>query len=160
MEKIKYMNRIVEDKGFTLPELMVASFILSVTFLAILLSFIKCMELSELSRNSSSAVAEIKSKMEQIKNTAFGQIITNYNNVSFDPAVSNIAVGKGKGVSYVSNVNANLLQVTVTFCWRQKNGRVIGEDTNLNGAINTGEDINGNGTLDSPTQLISYIYDR
>ncbi len=50
--------------------------------------------------------------------------------------------------------------VTVTFCWRQSNGRLMGEDSNLNGALNTGEDVNGNGTIDSPVQLIAYIYNE
>ena len=63
----------------------------------------------------------------------------------------------GIGVSEVDNTNPGLLMVTMSFSWRQTNNRIIGEDTNFNGQLNAGEDKNGNGVLDSPAQLVSYI---
>ena len=35
----------------------------------------------------------------------------------------------------------------------------MGEDTNINGALNAGEDANGNGVLDSPVEMTTYIFD-
>jgi len=52
-----------------------------------------------------------------------------------------------------------LLQATVSVCWRQKN-RVIGEDKNLNGALDAGEDANGNKIIDSPVELTTLIVNR
>ena len=51
-----------------------------------------------------------------------------------------------------------LLEVVITVCWRQRDGRVFGEDgstdwTLLNGNIDPGEDLNNNGQVDSPAQL-------
>jgi hypothetical protein len=101
------------------------------------------MELSELSKNLSTAVRSSKSKLEDIKNTSFNQISPTFNNVTF--ATAGLT---GMGVSYVNNVNANLLNVTISFSWQQSNGRIVGEDKNLNGVLNAGEDLNGNGVRD------------
>ena len=149
----KYQGK---QKSFTLVELMIATGIFMVTFVGILMTFVKCLELSELSKNSILALYGSKSRLERIKNTqniAFNQIKANYNNVLF--TVNGLT---GNGVTYVDDTNPNLLKVTVTFCWRQSNQRVIGEDKNLNGQLNAGEDANGNGLLDSPTTLVNYIF--
>ena len=143
------------NTAFTLVELMVGAVILIITFIAILFAYAKCMELNEMSQNSAIAVAAVKTRVEQINNTAFNQILATYNNVSFTTAGLN-----GRGVSYVSNISTKVLQVTVTFCWKQKNGRVMGEDSNLNGQLNAGEDTNNNGILDSPVEIVTYIYNK
>ena len=139
--------------GFTLVELLVASAILIITIVGILISYVRSLELAELSRNSSVAINASRSQIEQMKNTDFAQVTANFNNVTFTVPGFN-----GMGVSYVSTVNANLVQVVATFCWRQRNGRVVGEDRDLDGVVDAGEDANGNGRLDSPTQVISDIY--
>ena len=141
------------QKGFTLAELMFAAFILIVTFAGLLLSYLRCLELNEMAKNSSMAVSAVKTRMEQIRNTSFDQLIANYNNVTFTAANLN-----GIGVSYINSTDPDLYEVTVTFCWQQKNGKVVGEDQNLNGALNVGEDENANGILDSPVQAVTYIY--
>ena len=134
---------------------MVAAVIIILVFLGMLLGFIKCLELHELSRNSFVALTAVKTKMEDIKNTALTDLVTTHNNVTFTSADLT-----GMGVSYVDNTNADLFEITVVFCWRQKNGRVIGEDQNLNGQLDGGEDANGNGRLDSPVEVVSYIYNE
>lgn len=152
-------HRLNTNKGFTLPELMISSLILGITFVGMLLTFIKCMELSELSRNSMTAIAAAKSKMEEIKNHDFNTIFTDYNNVAFE--VTGFSPSRAEGVTYINNSNPDLLVVTISVSWRQKNGRVIGEDTNLNGAFNVGEDtMTVNGLLDSPVQIVGNIYQR
>jgi len=139
--------------GFTLVELLVSTLILMVVIVSLLVSYIRCLELTELSKNMASAINVSRSRMEQIKNTDFDQVATNYNNVSFTSANFN-----GRGVSYITTVNPDLVQVTITFCWRQTNGRIIGEDQDLDGLVSAGEDMNGNGILDSTVQLVNYIY--
>ena len=141
------------NKAFTLIELMVAAAILLVTLVGILLSYVRSLELAELSKNSSIAVNAVRSRMEQIRNTQFSQILATYNNVTFTAAGFN-----GLGISYVTAVNADLLQVTISFSWRQSNRRVIGEDKDLDGVLDAGEDKNGNGILDSPVEIVSDIY--
>ena len=143
---------INQKTGFTLAELLIAAIVFIPAVSGILISYINCLELSDQSKTFSLAVHGVKSRFEEIKNTSFSQIKANYNNVTFTAANLN-----GIGVSYVDDANPILLKVTVTFCWKQGNGRVLGEDKNLNGQLNTGEDQNGNGLLDSPAQLVSYI---
>ena len=143
-------------QGVTLPELLVAVFILAIAFVGTLLTYVKCIELNELSRNATIALAAAKNKMIEIQNipsNQFDQIIGNYNGVSFTTPNFD-----GRGVTYVSSTNTDLLKVTVSLCWRQKNGRMLGEDQNLSGTINAGEDLNGNGILDSPIELVTSIY--
>ena len=149
-------NRVEkENKGFTLAELMIAAVIFVLTFVGILLSYTRSMDISEMSRNSSTAVAAVKTRMEQIKNTSFSQVFSTYNNTMFQ-----ITGLTGIGVSYVDNTNPDLLEITISFCWQEKSGRIMGEDDNLNGQLDGGEDRNNNNLIDSPVQVISYIYNE
>lgn len=141
--------------GFTLPELLVAAVVFVLTFVGIIYSFIKGMELNEVSQNTSMALAASKNRMEAVRNTPFNQIYNTFNNVTFTAA--NLT---GIGITYVDNSNPDLFQVKTVFCWRQKNGLIYGEDTNLNGVLNTGEDANGNNQIDSPVSLVSYVYNE
>src|SRR3989338_9446632 len=86
--------------GFTLVELLVASAILIITIVWILISYIRSLELAELSRNSSVAINASRSQIEQMKNTDFAQISTNFNNATFTVPGFN-----GIGVSYVTTVS-------------------------------------------------------
>jgi len=138
-----------------MAELLIASAIMIVTVTGILISYLRALELNEVSHNSSLAVQGARSRMEQIRSTAFPNIMANYNNVAFD-----IAGLQGKGVSYVTLTSADMVHVVVSVSWQQKSGRVYGEDANINGQVNAGEDTNGNGILDSPVMLESNIFAR
>ena len=66
----------------------------------------------------------------------------------------------GYGVDYLSDVwyssgYNRLLDVRIALCWRQRDGRIFGEDTNLNGVLDPGEDKSKppNGLIDSPVVL-------
>ncbi|MCK5347367.1 MAG: hypothetical protein KAR20_28350, partial [Candidatus Heimdallarchaeota archaeon] len=129
-------------------ELMVASAVLITAISGILLALIRCLELNDISRNSTLCLQATKTQMEKIRSTTFTDIVANYHLDTFD-----IADVNGKGVSYVLALASDYFEITVSVSWREKNGRVFGEDTNLNGQIDTGEDINSNGVLDSPVKL-------
>ncbi len=141
-------------KGFTIVELLISSVVFMVTVIGILYSYLKCLELSEIGRNSSIAVQASKNKMEDIKNSTFSTLYATYNNTTFTAT----GLPNGIGVVYVNNTNPSLVQVKIVFCWKQPNGRLIGEDTNLNGVLNTGEDTNANGQLDSYVQMVTNLY--
>mgnify|MGYP000973970167 CR=1 FL=1 len=146
-------KKMITQHGVTMPELLVAVMIFMVAIVGILYSYLKCMELQDLGRNVSLANQAVRNKMEAIKNTSFSNIYTTYNNTNFTFSGIN-----GRGVVYVNNSNAHLLQIKVVFCWKQPNGRIMGEDRNLNGALNLGEDANGNGQIDSYVQITTNIY--
>jgi hypothetical protein len=42
-------------------------------------------------------------------------------------------------------------------CYREKPNRVIGEDINLNGILDGGEDLNGDGRLSSLCEITYFI---
>ena len=149
-----FRNKNVQS-GFTLPELMVAAMVTIIAFLGILYTYVRYLELDELSRNTSIALQASQNKIEAIKNTAYDQIVATYNNQTFTSSGIN-----GKGAIAIDDTNPKLMLITVTFCWKQSNNRLMGEDTNLNGVLNVGEDKNGNGSMDSPVQLIAYIYNE
>lgn len=144
---------LLTKKGFTIPELLVAVLLLISIFTGAMLIFVKCLELSDLASNSSTAVLAVKNKLTEIENTSFSQIYTNYNNTAF-----NISGLNGKGISYVDNSDPSLLSITVVISWKQINGRLIGEDVDLDGQLDLGEDKNGNGRLDSLVQLTTLKY--
>ena len=142
-------------EGFSLTELMIAAAVFLLVIAGVLISYIACLELAEVSKNSSLAVYAAKSKIEEMKNTPFSQILAAYNNTTFTTANLN-----GIGVCYVDDSNPDLLHVSVVFCWKQPNGRVLGEDKDLDGQLDVGEDMNSNGRLDSIVQIETYIYNR
>ncbi len=144
---------IQSRSGFSLAELMVASVFLIFALMAVILGYLKCMELNDLSRNSSFAIKAVKSRMETIKNTAFNQLVPTYHNVTF--TVNNLT---GQGVSYVDSSDPILYKISVVYCWRQKSGRVIGEDKDLDGVLDAGEDLNGDGRISSIVELVNYVY--
>lgn len=141
--------------GFTLAELLVSAAILVLVFTGALITYFQCLELSEMSENTSKAVTNVKTRMAAVQNTNFVNIQANFDDVAFQ------FDGWGRGVSYVTAINANLLQVKVVYCWRQKRGKVVGEDLNLSGTLDdAGEDVNGNGEIDSPVSATTFIFNR
>ena len=145
---------IRNNKGLSLPEIMVASVVFILATVGILYSYLKCMELQDVGRNVSIVTQAVRNKMENIKNSTFSTLSATYNNTTFTTAGIT-----GRGVVYVDAVtDPNLVQVKIAFCWKQPNGRVIGEDTNLNGVLNAGEDKNANGQIDSYVQITTKIF--
>ncbi|MCK4249369.1 MAG: prepilin-type N-terminal cleavage/methylation domain-containing protein [Candidatus Omnitrophica bacterium] len=161
--------------GFTLVEVMIATLILTIALGGLLHAFSACLILNENSRNLSLALNGAQDVIEQIRNNNFANIL-GLNGTTFfldqagvdDPADDWFLRRQDhRGVIQVINFvdpvtgipNPNLLQVRVVICWRQQGGRIIGEDTNLNGVLDAGEDQSSppNGRIDSPAELITLI---
>lgn len=148
-------SQLSGKSGFALAEVMIAAVVMILAFVGMLMTYVRCMELNEMSRNKSLATRAAKSRMEQINNSLFSQLSVNFQGTPFFEAGIN-----GAGVSYIDATDPELVQITVTFCWAQKNGRVVGEDADLDGVLDAGEDANGNGMLDSSVQLVTVRYDE
>ena len=145
-------------KGFTLIEVILAAAFLVIVLSGLLATYISCFELISTSRNLSLAVNAARVMIEEIRDYSFNQIHSDYDNTTF--TVNEMSVGNSRGVIYVDNTNPDLLQVIVSVCWRQRANRIIGEDLDLDGNLDAGEDTNANSMIDSPAQLVTLITAR
>lgn len=152
------MSVNTNKSGFTLLELMIAAGVLIVALSGLLAVFTHLLSLNEDSRKLTLGVTACQDKLEQIRNSDFSTVYATYNGTSFDPA--GFTVGQAKGNVSINNSNPNLLQVFVSVSWRTRSNRVIGEDRNLNGVFDAGEDTNPNGRLDSPAQVATLMAQR
>ena len=122
--------------GFTLAELLLAAAILAFALTAILMLFINCIILNEISRSNMLAYSAIQAKMEEIKNTAaaksvdimwWSDALDALNGTSFD--LAGFSSGNGKGRITVSNEGGSLSfkRITIRACFRSRN-RLIGDN--------------------------------
>jgi len=151
--------KLLHNKGFTLVELLIAAMVLVVAICGILATYVTCFETVVTSQNLRTAIDVAQSKIDQIRNAPFGVICT------FNIGPNNVFTANVGGVTYVGRIYVDNcpndpVTVTVSVCWRQKGGRVIGEDRNLNGALNAGEDGDGNNRIDSPAQIVTVVTAR
>ena len=145
--------------GFTLVELLMATIILSVVLVGLIQLFIRCSVLTELASNITAAMSEAQGKMEEIRNYDFDSIATDYvNGGALNPF--DLTQLAGKGIIYIDSSNADLLEVEIVISWQNKYGRIIGEDLDLDGTLDTGEDVNGDSKLSSIATLVSQIAER
>jgi len=135
-----------------LAEVVLTAGILVVAVVGLIHLFIYCSILSELSGNLTSALAQAQNKIEEIRNHNYSLITADYNGVTFD-----LTNPSGKGIIYVDAPQSGLLAIEVVVSWLNKNNRTIGEDQNRNGVLDSGEDLNGDGRIDSMANLITYI---
>ncbi len=135
--------------------MLLAAAILSYAVCGILALYANCLELMSISKNTSIAVNASQGLMEEMRSSVFSDIVNNYNGLNFTVNT----MPSNRGIVYVDDTDPELLRVTISVCWNQRS-RIIGEDSNLNGVLNTGEDINNNGIIDSPVQLITQVANR
>ncbi len=151
-----HMQKINQNYGFSLSELMIAVAILAPLCAMTVTVFLNCMQVNEMSRNTSLATTAVISRMHDIENTSFSQIYSTYNNQTFTQTGLT-----GIGITYVDDANLpDYLTITNVFCWRETNQRVVGEDANLNGQLESNEKtIDSDNYIDSPVQIVSVITD-
>ncbi len=146
-------------KGFTLAELLLAFVILTFCLSGILLSYVNMYFLSDLSRDITRSNAAAQDKMEEAKKTSFADISA-LNGATFD--ITGFTSANAKGRIEVSDVTIRgtptetMKRVRISVCFKSGR-RVVGEDKNLNGTFDGGEDTNGNGLLDAPVELVTLI---
>lgn len=150
--------RYKSNSGLTLLELMIATAILVVAIAGLLATFTGLFSLNENTRKLTLAATACQDKMEEIRNSSFATLYTTYNNTSFEPA--GFIASDAEGTVYIDNTDPDLLEVAVSVSWRGRSNKIIGEDANLNGALDTGEDVNGDGRLSSPAEIVTLIGSR
>lgn len=130
------MMKLLDDRGFTLAELMIAAGILAFVLVSLLLIFINCIFLNELNRNFTLAYNAIQSKMEEVKGVGFNCLSSScpqgctscfYNGYTFP--INGFSASDAKGVLQIIDESSNLKRVKVRACFKSRN-RVIGDDIN------------------------------
>jgi len=146
--------------GFTLIEVLVTMGVLILVVVTLLQLFIHCQSLAEIAKLTTFAVAETQGKLAEIRHHNFDTLVTDYGSGGTPGNIFNLTQLNGVGRIYIDNTNPQLKRIEIVLSWRTKNNRIIGEDTNLNGALDSGEDTNSNNRLDSPTTLVTLIAER
>jgi hypothetical protein len=151
------LSRLDDNHGISLTEILICAGILVVVLTGMFRLFIYSTELNDMSRNVTVAMSEVQGKMEEIRNHDFNLITTDYISGGTPGDKFNLAQVAGIGVITIDAGNSKLLKFRIVACWRNQNGRVIGEDKNLNGTLDSGEDLNGNAVIDSPVVIETYV---
>jgi type II secretory pathway pseudopilin PulG len=162
------------DKGMTLVEVLVAAGLFAFCVAGLLLTYMNLFILTDISRDSTLANNALQARLEEAKSISFGNLDSwAANNNTFNVVDSNfLSAGApiviGKGNITISSVNdpftgstyPDLKKVRVSISFKSRN-RVIGEDKNLNGLLDAGEDdnhyANGAGQLNSPVEGVILI---
>ncbi|HBR15127.1 MAG TPA: hypothetical protein DD723_06255 [Candidatus Omnitrophica bacterium] len=155
-----FQRRSVNSQGMTLVEILVTVGILVITMAGVLQVFIFCSKLSDASHEVTLAMAEAQGKLDEIRDHSFSQVPTDYALGGTPGNTFNLSQLTGKGVIYINAANPNLLEIDVVVHWRSGDNRMIGEDSDLDGILDSGEDINGNGRLDSIARLVTLVAER
>ena len=154
-ENERPFKNIPTQQAFTLPELLIATTVVLMASVGILFTYVQCLELNSINHDTTLVFQSCRNMMEEIKSVSPSLVHDTYNNKTFP-----INEPKGIGLVTVNDQDPQLLTVTVKCFWKQTKGRLIGEDKNLNGILDEGEDTNKNGELDSPITLVTYVYNR
>ena len=145
----------MRKSGFTLLELMIAAAILVIAIAGLLATFTGFLSLNENSKNISLAIEACQDKTEEIRNFNFSSLYITYNNTNFEP--NGFPVTDAEGNIYIDNTDPDLLEICISVSWRESSNKIIGEDVNLNGTLDSGEDLNSDGRLSSPAEIITLM---
>ena len=174
LQSVKFLSK----NGFTIAEVLLAVAILGFALCGILATYLASFNLASISKNTNIATSAAQGVIEQIRSTPFTSLADSVqpqielagsfynlthvsgNRWSITFTVNNMPANMGIAYIDIDNtVSPKILTATVSVCWRQGN-KVLGEDLNLNGVLNSGEETNGNGIIDSPMELITQIANR
>lgn len=165
------MRKFNQQSAFTLVEVVMVAGILVFCITAMLQLYVFTSVQAEMAGNKTQALSEAQNIIEDIRNASYAQISTNYgqggtpgNVIALAPPAAQITgsarVYIDSNQTYISGTNTELLGVLVVVSFRNKYGRIVGEDLDLDGVLDNGEDLNNNSRLDSPVTLMSMITRR
>lgn len=149
-----------KTSGFTLIEVLIATMFLMVALLSTLGLLAHSLSLIEGNKSFLIAQYEAKRQMEGICANDYTYIKDTYTNAgALKQTPFTIAGLTGKGTVYANELAQaaeGLMRIKVVVCYQQRL-RIIGEDSDLDGILGAGEDVNSNGELDSPCQIETVV---
>ncbi|MFC1806854.1 type II secretion system protein J [Candidatus Omnitrophota bacterium] len=152
---------LIKAGGFTLIEIMFAMAIFALAACGTMSLFISAATIKDSAGYSTLMSNRTRQEIEDAIWQSDFSSLNSY--VLLPPAVPNDT----SLVCYVTNHNSgfcpnqgNLKEVRLVLSYREKERRVRGEDQNLNGVLDGGEDLNGDGRLSSPVEIVTYVARR
>ncbi len=116
--------KLLDKKGFTLAELLLAAAILAFVLAGFLALFINCIFLNESNRNLTTAVTHAEHILEEIKDTDFDDISTDINNGNWEWNEAQVTANGLSALNTESidtSVNGtDLLDVVVMVHWKDR----------------------------------------
>lgn len=109
--------------AFTLAELLVAVFVLSIVITSFLSVMVVSSMLLSVSESQSLALGNAQSKMEEIRNVEFDSILSTYNGDTFTPGEPSGSSGSITVAEVGSDDASELLKVDITISWQNRDGR-------------------------------------
>jgi len=159
LAKIRIINNnfqsLMTKNAFSLLELTVACAVLMFIVIGLIYTYIACFELNDFNRNFTLANNALQAQMESIRETNFDNLLA-LDGTTF--TLNGFSPGSAIGVRdiYVTPYS-DLIYVRLVACWRQKSGRVVGEDTNLDGTLLQSEDVDNDNIMDSPAEIVTLL---
>jgi hypothetical protein len=146
---------IINKNAFSLLELVVACAVLMFIIIGLIYTYIACFELNDFNRGLTLANNALQAQMESIRETNFDNLLA-LDGTTF--TMNGFSSGDAIGVRdiYVTGY-PDLIYVRLVGCWRQKSGRVVGEDTNLDGTLQQSEDSDNDNVMDSPAEIVTFL---
>lgn len=152
----------LSNRAFTLIELLLTFSILVFCLCGLLLTYINMYILSDLSRDLTLVNNAVQAEMEIVKRTDFAGLLA-LDGTPFNIAGFVTADARGR-IEICDNTTcpalipyADLKRVRIIACFRSR-GRLIGEDRDLDGQLDIGEDtLIANNRLDSPVEVVTLI---
>ena len=153
--KARVKWRAGEGGGFTIVEILYTTGIMGIALVGILQLFVYCLWSSESAGMLTDAVGEACSRCEEIRGLNFDAILAAYGQGGTPGPRFTPTRLQGVGLITIDTGNPDLIEARVVVCWQDRGGSVVGEDQNLNGYLDAGEDVNGNGLMDSPAVAVT-----
>ncbi len=155
--------------GFTLVEVIFVAAILAVVILGLIRGYLYIAAAGDMAEKKMTALIAADALIEEMREADFDTLISTYNGRTFPldgveglgtvRVVNTHVAASGAVEELINGEPLEVLAVRVAVCWRNHNGRVVGEDQNLDGALD-GEDINGNLLIDSPVTIETVLARR
>jgi prepilin-type N-terminal cleavage/methylation domain-containing protein len=168
MKKLKIAKN---RKGMTLVEVLVAASIFAFCVSGLLLTYMNLLIMTDVSRDTTIANNVLQARLEEARTVNFANlsswcgsttgfsVVTNDYGSPTQLGVGNITC-EDVADPFTGTTYLDMMKVRVVISFKSRN-RVIGEDANLNGQLDSGEDDshypNGAGQLDSPVEGVTLI---
>ena len=151
------LERAKSKNAFSLIELMLSLVILIILLTGLLYTYVVCFKLNDSSRSLTLVNSALQAQLELIRETPFVNLTSTWDGENFDLAGFSANDAVGFIDIYDTVYDDDLKYMRLVACWREGSNRVIGEDVNLDGELDQDEDLDDDGIVDSPAELVTLI---